>query len=118
MIKKILAVICISALSGCANQSLYNWGRYDQSLYDYYKSPATEVEFRTSLENHLSATTASGKKPPPGLLAELGTLYLKAGDTSNAKKYYQLEAKTWPESQKLMQVLITNIDAPTDGGKK
>lgn len=118
MLIRYLVALSAALLAGCASPNLYDWNRYDQSLYDYYKDPSTETAFRTKLEAHLSAQRESGKKPAPGLLAELGTLYLKSGDTKSATRYYQLEAETWPESRPLMEILIVNIDKPTTGDKK
>ena len=54
-----------------------------------------------------------GKVPPPGLYAELGTLYLEAGDTQTAIDYYQKEQDAWPESQHLMTSLITTLSKGT-----
>ena len=45
----------------------------------------------------------------PGLYAEIGTFYARAGKFEEALTYYELERKTWPESQGFMTALIDGI---------
>ena len=71
-------------LTGCV-QNKYNWNGYD-------------------LEKEKQIV-------PPGLYAELGTLYLQEGDAEKAKKYYAKERDAWPESKTLMDTLIKNLDS-------
>lgn len=52
---------------------------------------------------------AARQKVAPGLYAELGTLYLQAGDASRAVALYTKERDAWPESRGLMDALITNV---------
>jgi len=53
---------------------------------------------------------AGRQKVAPGLYAELGTLYLQAGESAKAKSYYTKERDAWPESRGLMTAMIENID--------
>ncbi len=100
-------------LSGCAsNQSLYQWGAYDAMLYQSYKSPDKSDDFRVGLESHLMLMEQSKKKIAPGLYAELGTLYLQAGNRDKALSFYAKERDIWPESKLLMDALTKNIDKP------
>jgi hypothetical protein len=46
---------------------------------------------------------------PPGLYAELGTLYLQMGEQVKAIAMYVKERDTWPESKSLMDALIKNL---------
>jgi hypothetical protein len=57
----------------------------------------------------LSCTSASKQKIAPGLYAELGTLYLQAGDATKAVAMYTKEREVWPESRGLMDALINNV---------
>lgn len=99
-------------LGGCAGTNRYEWNQYDQKLYDYYKSPGTEQQFVSSMEAHVRALEATGKKPPPGMYAELGTFYFKLGDSTTAVGYYQKEMKAWPESKGFMTALIAATEKP------
>lgn len=110
MTRLILMVSCIVTLTACAPPKLYNWGNYEQGLYNSYKDPNQTEALRISLEEQVVAVEASGQKMAPGLYAELGTLYLQAGSTDKAKIYYEKEKITWPESATLMSALINNMD--------
>lgn len=97
-------------LTGCANQTgLYQWGGYDAMLYQSYKNPEKAVEFRQGLELHINKMEDSKQKVAPGLYAELGTLYLQAGDATKAVALYTKERDAWPESRGLMDALINNV---------
>jgi hypothetical protein len=103
------AMICALALSGCAaNKGLYEWGGYDAVLYNSYKDPTTVVDNMHKLELHIQKLEQSKQKVPPGLYADLGTMYLQAGDKEKAKANFIKERDTWPESVGLMDALINN----------
>lgn len=109
-LKIVLLTLSGLLLSGCAGTSgLYQWGGYDAMLYQSYKNPEKVVEFRQGLELHIAKMEASNQKLAPGLYAELGTLYLQAGEEGKAVGMYTKERDNWPESRGLMDALITNI---------
>jgi hypothetical protein len=112
----LLSLLFAFSITGCANQSLYQWGSYDSMLYQSYKSPEKIVEFRQGLEVHIAKMEQSKQKVAPGLYAELGTLYLQAGDSKKAVDLYGKEREIWPESRGLMDSLIENIGKR--GGQK
>lgn len=108
--KRLLLLCCsVALLSGCGTFRGYEWGGYDSHLYRYYDNPRTAENFRTSLAAHVQRLEEKGKIPPPGIYAELGTLYLEAGDTQQAIFYYDKEQEVWPESRHLMSSLISNL---------
>lgn len=109
-LKIILVVLFGVFLTGCATRnSLYQWGGYDAMLYQSYKNPEKSVEFRQGLELHIAKMETDKQKVAPGLYAELGTLYLQAGDVTKAVAMYTKERDAWPESKGLMDSLITNV---------
>lgn len=108
--KLVPIVIFAAALSGCASQSLYQWGGYEGMLYQGYKDPTKMEAMRVGLESHIAELEQSGRKVAPGLHAELGTLYLQAGDGDKALASYRRERDTWPESRGLMEAMIKNIE--------
>jgi hypothetical protein len=115
------ALAAMTLLTGCASQSLYQWGGYDQALYAGYKDTTKMEALRLKLEAHLSEIEKSKLKAAPGLYAELGTLYLQAGASDKALGYYAKERDAWPESRVLMTSLIQNIErrqAAQSGGNK
>ena len=113
MISRILWIPTLTALAlltGCAAPGLYQWGGYDQSLYAGYKDVTKMEALRIKLEAHVAEMEKSNARVAPGLYAELGTLYLKAGATQKAIDFYTKERNAWPESRVLMTSLIQNLE--------
>lgn len=104
-------------VTGCATPTMYDWGPYEQALYKSYKDSSALAEFKASLEAQIASAKSSERKLPPGIYAELGTLYLQEGDTANAIEMYKLERDAWFESKGLMDALIASLEsAQTDKG--
>lgn len=118
MKRLLFSFIAVALVAGCATQRSYDWNSYDQQLYDYYKSPNKSEDFIASMEAHVKAVEATGRKPAPGLYAEVGTFYFKKGDAKAAAAYYTKEMNAWPESKPFMTALIQNLEKPTGGEKK
>ena len=100
------------APGGCATRpsTLYDWGGYDQLLYQSYKNPERVESMRVGLETLLAGLEQQRQKPPPGMYAELGTLYLEQGDRKKAVINYDLERRNWAESKTLMDALIGTLE--------
>jgi hypothetical protein len=114
-IKKLLLISLVLLMgSGCSNR-LYDWDGYNDHLYNYYKDPATADRFLERMETHLQKVEEKGGTPPPGLYAEVGTLYLQKGDQPQAIFFYQKEHDAWKESQYFMAALIKNLSQRTEG---
>lgn len=110
--KLLVSSALILSLTGCATQSgLYNWGNYEQDLFNYYHEAGTQEEVATNHIEFVSKIDQRGETPAPGLLAEAGTFYLLAGDEGSAVKFYQMEFDTWPESRPMMGILIENLES-------
>lgn len=111
--KSYLLAACVLCLAGCAQQNaMYQWGGYDAMLYQSYKNPEKAAELRQGLETHIAKLEQSQQKVAPGLYAELGTIYLQAGNRAQAAAMYGKERAAWPESQGLMDALIKNTEKP------
>lgn len=113
-----IVVLVAAALvgTGCETTGggLYQWGNYEQNLFDYYHKPAMQETIVTNELSYLARLESQGKKPPPGLYAEAGTFLLLQGNTEQALGYYQKEHDTWPESQALMSNVIKNLQEQND----
>ena len=108
---RILALtVMVLILGGCVAPSKYQWGGYESMLYAGYKDPNKMEEMKLGLERHIEAMDKSNQKIPPGLLAELGTLYLQSGASDKAVALYARERDTWPESKGLMTAMIKNLE--------
>lgn len=113
------AVLGVLTLSGCAtSRQAYDWGSYDQLLYETYKEPVRAEALRIELETHIAALEAGNSKVAPGLYAELGTLYLEAGDADRAIELYEKERAAWPESRGLMTALIVSLQRRKAGSQE
>ena len=110
--KKILIVGALFALTGCAtqNRGLYEWGGYDNLMYQSYKNPEAGAKSRESLAAHIALLEKGGKRVAPGLYADLGTLLLQSGDKAGALTNYRRERELWPESAVLMDAMIKTLE--------
>lgn len=106
----VISSFFVVTLAGCA-QNKYNWNSYDRGLYEAYKNPNQIVALQIRLQETIDALEKEKQVVPPGLYAELGTLYLQEGNVDKAKFYYAKERDAWPESKTLMNVLIKNLDS-------
>ncbi|MDB5916644.1 MAG: hypothetical protein JWR40_878 [Massilia sp.] len=109
------------ALTGCAsrNPPLYDWGGYDVLLYRSYKEPGTVEATMQKLEAHVVLLETGKQKVAPGMYADLGTMYLQAGNRDKARINFAKERDAWPESKGLMDAMIkTSIKAVATGEAK
>ena len=84
-LKTLAVAVAMLALMGCAAKpTLYQWGGYDELLFQSYKSPDRTESMRVGLEAHLAALEKSSQQVPPGLYAEIGTIYLEMGNRTTA----------------------------------
>ena len=100
----------VLVLSGCAAPGLYQWGGYEDALYAGYKDTTKMEALRLALEGHIAEMEKRQQKVAPGLYAELGTLYLQSGLTTQAIGLYARERDAWPESRGLMSAMIQNLE--------
>lgn len=106
---KRLALIATTALlAACstAPQKKYDWGNYEQSLYQYYKTPAELNALVTSIDATIGNAEKASRPVPPGLYAEYGFLLLQQGKTQDAITFFGKEKARWPESATLMNRMI------------
>jgi hypothetical protein len=114
--KKILQfsvlVFAVFLLHSCTIQKpLYYWGNYSDCYYKYIKKAddkATE-RYRACFIDIFDKSKKLGIKVPPGIYAEYGQFMLKSGNKVEAKKYFELEMQTYPESKKLMMLILANL---------
>ncbi len=104
-----LAALAGVAPFGCAQNTMYRWGGYDQALYDHYKNPQRRDEFVAKLSGVIEEAEAKGGLVPPGCYAEYGWALYEEGRGTEAVVYFEKESKQWPESRPLMDKLIRNV---------
>ena len=98
MLIRILSLVgLLGLLCGCTSNSLYEWGKYDQWLYENYKSPKNDEELYVDL-TRLITEYESRKNPAvkpmaPGLYAEYGFLLMRRGENERAGAEFEFEWK-------------------------
>lgn len=106
----VMSLLAVAAHSGCSNhQPRLTWNDYQDHLYDHYGQAITDEEYIAFLLEAVEQSKSSGVTLAPGLYAEIGTFYARAGKFEEAVPYYELEAQTWPESKAFMDDLIGGI---------
>jgi hypothetical protein len=96
-----------SLLAGCVPPTLFYWGDYSSTLYEYKKNPDDKTLKAHMQQLGLIITQAPQKKllVPPGVRAEYGYLLLKAGNETEGMQYLEQEVLAFPESAPFIQRL-------------
>ena len=104
----LLLLLSLQACTTTVNPSNLYWGNYSNTLHLVKKEPgaASTLEHKTELESIIEEAKNKDAKVPPGLHAELGFMYFNSADAAKAIAQYKSEAKLYPESEKLMKILI------------
>jgi hypothetical protein len=112
-----IGVLCV--LAGCvtSNQQTYDWGKYDPSLYDYYKDPTKVGELNASLGAIVKAADTNKALVPPGIYAEYGYLQLQQGNNAQAIDLFKQEEARWPEAKVFMDRMIKVASMPAPSSK-
>ena len=112
LIKVSSFLLGVLILSSCiAPKPLYYWGNYQETYYKNMKR-ADEKAYANhiaTLDNILQLAEENGTKAPPGIYAEYGYIKLTEGDSAEAKRLFELEIATYPESAQIMKLLIDNL---------
>jgi hypothetical protein len=109
-----LALLLAAALaSGCASQSLYAWGHYEDLLHARWiepgsADPATQI---ARLREDVDRAAAAGRRVPPGVWAHLGYLHWVHGDAGAAREALGRERALFPESAAFVDGLLRRMDA-------
>ena len=109
----ITAASCLlAACGGGRGHYLYDWGNgtYANSMY---QTMIQEGDPQSQLHN-LETLAQNGKRPAPGLYAQIGLLYSQIGNPSQAAAAFNREAELFPESKPYMQFLLNGGKAPND----
>ncbi len=99
--------------AGCAQQSRFVWGNYENSLYTYYKNPDQRAQYEATLVKAIELGKKSGKIAP-GLCAELGYLQLENGNLLEAQKDFAEEMTLFPKSRPFLSNVVQRMSADKD----
>lgn len=119
MIKnKIIHSIAIASailfMTGCVTQPkpLYVYGDYSTHYYHSKKEPSPEstLELQKAIQNAIQNVNGSSSgRVAPGMYANLGYMYLKAGKNDEAVVNFQKEKSTYSESAHFMNRMIQKV---------
>jgi hypothetical protein len=108
--RPLIPVVLFGLLGGCAAPTMFEWGNYDEWLYENYENPKDDEELYVDLTalitEYESRTNPATKPMAPGLYAEYGFLLMRRGENQRAVEYYTKEKALWPESAKFMDSMI------------
>lgn len=116
-VRYIAPVITAIILAGCGAQQpkpLYNYAGYSDSYYAYKKNmtPESTLQLEKSIEEAINGTqNSSSGRVAPGMHANLGYLYLKAGKSNEAIASFIKEKTVYPEAAFFMDKLINRVKA-------
>jgi hypothetical protein len=103
-----MVVCALLLLTACAHQkpvSLYQWGSYQEQVYQHFKGESPEQQI-LALEKDVQVAQAANRPLPPGLLAHLGMLYAETGNDGKAQESLLAEKSRYPESATYIDLLL------------
>lgn len=106
-----LLMAAVALLSGCVAPTQYYWGQYENQVYLMYKAPdkATAEIQVIALEKDIEVARSEDKPLAPGFYAHLGFLYFQLGQLDKARRSFEMEKSTFPESTVLMDRFIGKL---------
>jgi hypothetical protein len=101
--KFILVSATVLLATGCVTVSPggYYWGDYDYTSLNLIKDSTAKTRnaHQAELQEIIGKSAELGLRTPPGIHAELGQLYVKKDQMTEALAQFQLEIKLYPESK-------------------
>jgi len=114
-VKIVFLALSLFFILGCSSKKpLYYYGDYSNAYYEDKKelSPQTRTHLLHSIDEAIEkAPQGTSARVAPGLYANLGYLYLKAGQNKKAIENFEKEKALYPESSKFMDRIIQKIKA-------
>jgi hypothetical protein len=106
----LLTVLAIF-FSGCATNTKYHWGDYQDLIYTQYNEPgkATPEYQIEKMQADIQKASSNSKPLPPGFYAHLGYQYLQLGKAGEARQFFEIEKKQFPESAVLMDRFLKKL---------
>lgn len=107
-------VLALPFAAGCAKPPpLYDWGIYEQLLWESYKADHGDVDPAgqlARLEEDVQRIVGTGGRVPPGVHAHLGFLRYATGDLVAAREHFLEERELFPESAVFMEGLVARLE--------
>jgi len=115
--KKIRFLVLISfilLLSGCqqVQKPLYVWNDYFEVSTDYGingENKKYTKKYMSTLKKIIDESKKNKQRVAPGIYAEYAEVLFKTNHKKEAKQYFLLEKKIYPESSKFIDSIITKL---------
>ncbi|MDC2888430.1 DUF4810 domain-containing protein [Psychrosphaera algicola] len=105
-------LVCVTTLTGCTAKTMYYWGNYQNTLYDYRKNDDSHAfnRHKTELEGIINKAPSKNKPVPPGVRFELAIMEQSLGNKSRAIELLTLEKQYFPEAQYYVDKILLTIE--------
>lgn len=112
MKKFFLLLFVVVFFSSCGTSALYNWNKYEDTSYAYYKTQTPEAieALLKTYEKMIKNQNGTRKVVPPGIYAEYGYLLIKNGKKDDGIEMLRKEISTYPESQIFIERIINQLE--------
>ncbi|CBJ82746.1 Putative lipoprotein [Xenorhabdus bovienii str. Jollieti] len=110
LMKKTGILLGILLLAGCVNapKTIYEWGDYQPTVYQYYQQDKMGLQEQIqALQKVIELAKAKDKSVPPGLHAQMGLLYSQTGKIDEAFQQFVIEKSLFPEAAAYMDFLLS-----------
>jgi hypothetical protein len=100
-------------VSSCSTQQvLYNWGSYDDAVYNYIKAgdQASKEALIAVYDNLINNPSGGRKVVPPGVYADYGYLLIKSGENKKGKEFLEMEINLYPESKPFIERILKRFE--------
>jgi len=110
--RKLAILILLLFVSGCATPPIsYYYGNYSRTLYRSKKdnTPESAAKHIAMLQDIITTSEKKGIKPPPGICCEYAYALAKT-DNPDSERFFQLEVKNYPESERFVAFIRSQIN--------
>jgi len=113
MRKSIILFASLAILASCTTQkSLYTWGNYEITSYNYLKN-SDEKSIQELIDNYqkvIENQKGTRDVVPPGVYADYGFILLQEGKEEKGKEMLIKEIALYPESKIFIERILKMIE--------
>lgn len=106
-----LLALALAPAACAAPRPMYDWGRYQDSLYLMWIQPGSfdERDQLGILTEQVARTESEGRIVPPGVRAHVAMLFYETGNGEEARRYLLAEKEAFPEAEVFVDGMLARI---------